>query len=292
LLLFACLAFGQSTVALVDLPSSLYSTSNIDIPSSNSTASFKLHGGLILVEGSIDGKPGNYILDTGASDLVINRPAQHSHAHAVGLGGTIDAEEIRISKFKVGAFEVNEVSAFQTNLSTFEKSDSISIAGLIGHSLINEKALHINYQEQAFRLEDSPKKKDMLADGWQVFSLAEFGHILAVKMKIDGETYWMGLDTGAEVNIVSDQFSDELTHNRNNCQQISGLGSESISLPQITTPVASVGDLSFQTNQSFISPFGHVQDQVGKGLDGLLGFPFFQQFEVVLDYGSNRLYLR
>ncbi len=256
------------------------------------SSSFELSGGLILVEGSVEGEKGNFILDTGASDLVINKPAERREAVAGGLGGEIAAEEILISNFKVGAFEANEVNAFKTDLSSFEKGATIDIAGLIGHSLFNEQALEINYKDQIFKLDSSPKKKDMIEDGWQVYSLVEFGHLLAVKMKIDGKAYWMGLDTGAEVNILSDQFSEDLIPNKNQCKQICGIGKKTISLPQISAPIAKIGDLAFHTTDFYLSPFKEVQDQIGNGLDGLLGFPFFNQFEVVLDYASNRLYLK
>lgn len=115
----------------------------------------KVDPGHHLIEASINGHKGNFVLDTGANVTVINasqaeRFGLSSGGGALrGLGGTPPAgasgvaHQVAIDSFKIGAITVSQsrvVTADQGQLlTTLGKISGSQVSGIIGQDVLNEQ---------------------------------------------------------------------------------------------------------------------------------------------------------
>ena len=93
-----------------------------------------------MVQAKADTTLGNFILDTGAPNLVLNityfrdypttYTADAEHTGVTGSAPTVTKTEIK--KFSLGTLDYNRVEADLTDLGNIENSKGIKILGLLG----------------------------------------------------------------------------------------------------------------------------------------------------------------
>lgn len=114
----------------------------------------KVDPGHQLIEASINGHKGNFVLDTGANVTVINasqaeRFGLSSGGALRGLGGTPpvgasgDAHQIAIDSFKIGPITVRQSRVVTADLgqllAALSKISGSQVSGIIGQDVLNEQ---------------------------------------------------------------------------------------------------------------------------------------------------------
>jgi len=107
---------------------------------------------------------------------------------------------------------------------------------------------------------------------------------------VNGKKIFMGLDTGAEINILAQSIDLQLKPNsEHQVLDINGqaqIAQEvSVSEVLINNKVKSIGPLFYGPNDFF-------GEQFNGEISGLLGFPFFANNEFILDLANEVLYLK
>ena len=88
-------AIAQPPLALLHVDLSAPRSSFVEVV--ESTISFDLQAGLILVEAGLDGEKGLYVIDTGAPGLILNqKPERNENLNGRGITGAMEVEEIRV----------------------------------------------------------------------------------------------------------------------------------------------------------------------------------------------------
>ena len=101
---------------------------------------FKVIDQLIVVEAELLGRTGNFIIDTGSINLILNQKhfgKRHSYRldnlDRSGVHGSIENVEQQIlNAFKLNAISVKSLNADVIDLSHFEDSKKMNLLGIIG----------------------------------------------------------------------------------------------------------------------------------------------------------------
>jgi hypothetical protein len=116
---------------------------------------------LILIKGKVDTTEGNFILDTGAPDLVLNvtyfrsypvSPAENGDEQK-GITGSADFfGKTTVAKFKLGTFNYYRVDADLVSLANLESKRGVKILGLLGVSMFRQCEMIIDYEKNEIHL--------------------------------------------------------------------------------------------------------------------------------------------
>lgn len=252
---------------------------------------FTLRRNLIFFEASVDGKSGNYILDTGAPSLIVNHRGNSTHSGytGVGAGGSVALTDHRVEQFVMGDRTVKNYWAIGLDLRGFEDRTSQRIDGFVGYDLINSGELRIDYRQQKFQLLKSRHRPTHggAAPRWTIkFFLVD--HLPVIKVDIGGKPHYFALDTGAGSNLLDPaSVADSALVGTGKLINIQGLDGR-----PSDRPIVRMVDADLLGAQEFVSlSLGHLQSSDSVALSGILGSPFLSQYTIGIDYRRRRVYL-
>lgn len=267
------------------------------------TVPFTQANHLILIEAVADGRKGHFILDTGAGDIILHEKYFSTLQTGEEIFEDINGQGFRLRtgwvNLSLGALSRKNEKAFIVDLRQLEKVLGRNLFGKIGTHFFRKTELEIDYAAQELRIhpsgwEERNTGKDRPAAVWTV-DMKMKGHIPYLQSRVDGKTVRLGLDTGAEVNVVNERGSERLNGEL---------------LQQRQVAVWAVGDqptvakfrqlLNFQVGGVAYAPMATVTIPTlpfnnhlpGPRLDGILGFPFFSQHRIALDFEKRTISFR
>lgn len=122
-----------------------------------------------------------------------------------------------------------------------------------------------------------------------VIPFTRAGNLILIQAKADTATGFFVLDTGAPGLVLN------ITYFRNyptsNPEESGGITGAVVSA---TTTVDSLhlGPITYNKLSAGLINLGHIENTKGVRILGLLGLNLFLRFEMIIDYNTNRLYLR
>ena len=185
------------------------------IHTAKDVVSFEIVDGLILLPLSVNGHLGNYILDSGVSSLIINRPDVRSSILFSAVGYDIPALPTEIEHLMIGSVEDRNVSAWQMDLAFVERLINRKIDGLIGIEFLFNHDVFIDYRQQRLIFISELDDLDIFDPlSYQTVRLPIEVHnqtIPVVSAKVDGKQYRMIFDTGAALNVLYEDVPNNET---------------------------------------------------------------------------------
>lgn len=261
-------------------------------------------GKLIIVEAEVWGQKGNFILDTGAHGLILNK--KHfdiDHGEWLEVNGTNSNSQILAVQgcdLKIGKQEWRFLTGYVKNLSYLEKKTNKEILGLLGGELFYKYILTIDLTEKKLGITRIKKKGDRdaylsrQADDFEVLPLGLKGAIPFFEVQIDGNKLSLGLDTGAEINIIDKGWYQKLsTYGRKmRPRNIRGINGHIQTVPCILLEKVSVSEVNLNSMRTVFSSMENINLYEAKyKIDGILGFEFLKQFKIGINYRNRKLYL-
>ena len=174
---------------------------------------FRLVGNLLLIEATINGKTGEFLLDTGAPELIVNQAYFEGVHIPWALSEVVDfhgratsANHLSVTDFSIGELVIEEKYALSIDMRPLERLKHISLFGIIGYSALRDLEIFFDFDRRELVVTRFDKKKSKgfhqgtLPD--ETFDLRISGHIPYLVAKIGGKKMRMGIDSGAEVNIL------------------------------------------------------------------------------------------
>lgn len=266
---------------------------------------FTLNGGLIIVQASVNDSIGNFVIDTGAEGLVLN--SKHFEGSLddtrgyYGLSGRGQSLMVRENnQVKVDAMIFQDVNADVVDLSSIELKKTIKILGLIGHDLLKDFEIMLNYRGRyvAFSRVDEEgniidpmsfvlNKKDSLS-----FTLGNF--IPVIDANVNGISKKFGIDSGAEVNLLDLKKSKDIMTQFNPIRTIKLSGSDGKDSDVLIGRLFRVVILEVYRCASMatvLMNMTHLNKIYNTNLDGILGFEFLSPWLFSINYKKQKLYL-
>ena len=267
---FFCLLLGSGSLFGTDD----YVAVTIDHTKS-SVVSFDYVGGLIVVNAVMNGMQGDYIVDTGAPNLIINKKVSQADFEIWTMDANLEAAHMTVTSFKYGNLSEEEVPAWAMDLTHIEDLLDRPIAGIIGHDIIKKSTLDINYEanEIAFiplnsgGLDFDPNDYIISSVPLQLST----NNLPLITLEIDGVEHSFVFDTGAGISVMNNGSSLQKTISISDQLKINNITIKNV--PYISQ---NLNELS-QVNQQDIA--------------GILSISSLKTAKVIVDYKSSRVHL-
>ena len=249
----------------------------------------KRAGRLLLLEATVDQVTGNFILDTGSSELVLNRTyfrggtTYYDQEGGGVTGATAPVTRLQVKQLSAGELGFTNLSADVVPLGHLENRRGVKILGLFGMSLLGgtEVVLDIRGSElQIHRVDKTGRRlgaASPVATPDLVQKIDLFHKVMFVKASIAGKLLTFCLDTGAESNVLS------IHANKNVLAAVSitrrsglcGSGQNNCDVLYGTLNDFTIGNHPMAPMATIVCSLSEMSQKYDCPLDGMLGFDFF-----------------
>jgi len=269
LLFFACLSVS---IAATDLITLKEGDTNEDIKST--TVSFELVQGLIIIEATVTGYSGNYILDTGASSILVNKKVTEPEFYMTYINGDLPAESMSASDISIGEnnYPINDVLA--VDLSEISQIINTPIAGIIGSKVLSEYNVVIDYEWSEVTL--LPKEQRSISSSnreYLVTSLPftlENDGMMVVPVQVGENSGRFLFDTGATINVMNTPIENSET-------RYEDLKINSINIKEAPFVTNNLSDIIVSKNER-------------SSLDGILSPYTLSANKVIIDFTNQKIH--
>lgn len=260
-------------------------TVSFDVP-------FELVNGMILVEASVNGDSGTFVLDTGFPTVVVNTQNAGPLRLAENQPATHERKKlaVTVSHFRWADIERKNMSAVAMDISHLESTSEKKILGVIGFEVLRQYELLFDFDHK--RIMMLPSKDNWLHRAYEPVHRLRFkmhGQLPVVKAEIAGEKVRLGLDSGG-TNLLSDEmfgaFSPEEL-GKIEREKMVGFGFSTKRLKAARLPTLSIGGTPFGETRFVFDDLAYLKQH---RIDGLLGLPFLAQYRFSINYKEKRVY--
>ncbi|MBB4077576.1 hypothetical protein GGR28_000177 [Lewinella aquimaris] len=258
--------------------------------------SFTLARNLIFFVATVDGEPGNYILDTGAPSLIVNHRGtaeEETTRTGIGAGGDVALTDHRVSQFEMGGRTTDNYWAIGLDLRDLEERMDQRVDGFVGYDLINTGELRIDYDDETFQLLKSTRRPQHLGKSPRAvlrFTLVD--HLPIVQLNIGKKKYYFAVDTGAGSNLIDRKLveTDEVTETHEMIN-IQGLDGNDADCPTVRIDAPDNLPDGAEPLRFVAMDLDHLHTGGGVPLAGILGSEFLSRYTVGIDYRRQKVYL-
>lgn len=266
---------------------------------------FKLAGRLITVEARVDTLQGNFVLDTGAERLLLNRRffgrPGHVSASVRAMGNTgqvLDVDEHYIDTLHWDNLYFKNVQANIMDLSHIERKKHISLIGIIGYNVFKNFEIFLDFQSMQIvltRLDKKGYRIDSTAI-WETpvdsidFKLAK--HFIVFKGRVGESNLRFGLDSGAELNLIDRRVRRKVFDQFEIVKRVRmlGAGQNTIEVVAGSLQDVHVGQQHSDSMRTLITSLSDMNLNFGTRLDGILGYEFLSTRRTLINYKRKKLY--
>jgi len=266
---------------------------------------FRMSGLHIVIMAEVDGKPGNFILDTGSEKLILN--ARHFDGGWVKKGrGSVGTFGIvsKVRSCMVKNLSWQDMSAQNINadiidLSHMEERKNIQLLGLIGYEVIKNFELLIDFKTQKVILLKTDETGKRFGHSSREYAPVDSlnisikQHFIILNGIINGQKVTFGLDSGAELNLLDQRANRRVLGHFEVIQQmvVNDIGGQAAR----EVPVGKLQGFQAQHFQwpvmrTMLADLTHLNQLLGTRLDGVLGMEFFTKRPVIINYKKRMLY--
>lgn len=257
---------------------------------------------LILTEAEVDHKKGLFLFDTGASHLTLNEkhfPEKKiytsNYQTSTILASNLATRTTEIDAFAWGDIQREQLECPVADLSSLEKSLGYPILGLIGYNIIQDFEVHLDYKNGIITLASGSKRGQVEAappDYTLDFSLC--GHMPVIETRIGKKNrVYLGLDTGASINVLNDNWQDdimELAIDKNKIA-FTGVGIGQKTADRIVVDQITLDDqITWQNAELVMTNFSVPTGKCFR-VDGIIGIDMLVDKRMVIDYKKFKLYV-
>lgn len=252
-------------------------------------------GQAVVVHASINGKPGMFLFDSGASQVLLYRP----YADRLGLtmlgktaytgvnGASRSARFARAASIEIGD---NTLSNVVVAISPREPAERGTVDGILGFDMLAGALVHVDLIKETMEFADPAQMIASVPKNGYAFFVNLSDGTPEVRIKVGSVSTRATFDTGNDYNIV---LSDYLTKT-----------SRVVGFVETTMYFTGVDGISnepascLKVGEIAIGPFRYRNSLTCFGSErvfgrdgGLIGFDFLRHFDWTFDYSRSRLIL-
>ncbi|GEM_PF-678122 len=269
---------------------------------------FLFENGLIYIRSTLNGMDGYFMFDSGAPVIILDKAFVSAEkldkevsVDYTGMGGKMeDVSWTRGNELNCHGLVLSSFDAPAAPMGKAVASDGLPIFGLLGYGITRDYQITFDYLAQQILLEKVDRHGNIvageLAKGTRIaqvrFEMKR--HIPIVDITVDGKAYPMGVDCGANANVMVSRLTAELaafTEYEEQEVSMNGVGEKAEKTSAGYLHNADIGGLALQ---EMYTAFTTQDIGGGKGDDalpivGLLGTPFLYQFKMTFNFVAKVL---
>ncbi len=258
---------------------------------------FEIAGGMFVVRASVDGKSGNFVLDTGAPGIVLNSEdlASKNSCKAASVSGAMTVGEVEVKNFQLGGIIKKRAQGHALNVQHLEAACGMDIMGLIGYDVLRNYELLFDFPNKKIQAYKTGKaRKDQMTKPLLSLPFTLCGHVPVIVARVGNKRVFLGLDSGAEVNLLDKKFYDafspgELLNSKS--ELLTGIDNATQEVMAADVPDTKIKGAVLPNMRYVFTDLSRLRQDFDAPLDGLLGVPFFRDKVISIDYGRKRIYL-
>lgn len=259
---------------------------------------------LFLIEARVDSLVGNFILDTGAPHLVLNKTyfpggrMAEGNAASYGItGGGNTVLNTTIDSLVLQEMFYTNVDADIVNLGHLEDARGVKILGLLGTSLFKEVEMEIDLQHNLLILYKLDKEGNRIV-GYNRLAQPDLNvpidivnNIIFMDVYAAEKKLRFCLDTGAERNVLSNMVSNKVlkhfTLTTNGSLAGSGGNNQLVLNGQMDSVV--IGGKSFVAMPFILTNLNYLQLVYETTINGILGYDYLSKGIVTINQKKKQL---
>lgn len=273
-----------------------FTSSKAELPGDLVYIPFELNDGKVYVNAKLNGVQGKYILDTGAPGIVINSDRKEKTAEkGKGVTGDFSFAETTVEQFEWAGMRIENSRALVLDISHLEEGKESNLAGLIGYDILKKAEVLFDYPNR--RIIMYKDRKSSWHKGSKPQSVIDFemlDHLPVIKSKIGKKTVHLGIDCGAQSNILDTEVMKKVSASlvtKSKKERLVGLNKTERKGVAVWLESTSVGKEEVGEMKYVLSDFKGFETENGTELNGLLGFPFFEQAVFSINYKKRKIYI-
>ncbi len=214
--------FLWNTVLAMSVSAHLFAQKSSPLRGLPEAIPFHLIAKLMVVEATAAGQKGLFIVDTGTPELILNEvwfKASKISTTIDDLTGHPTSLKTTYVPFSIGNLSVKKKRTFVADLRHIERSRKTTLLGIIGHSLLKNSEVLLDYStKQIWLLPSSKKHKERFISPspTDVLSFRMKGHLPFINCFIGKYQLRMILDTGAGINVLKPKWKEVFATNISN----------------------------------------------------------------------------
>ncbi len=259
---------------------------------------FETIGNLIIVSTVVDGRKGNYIVDTGVPTLILNKQVFHgekSDREMIGISGE-GTVETKYSKVTMGRQTWKGVYCEITDLTAIEQGLGIPIDGLIGCRLFRKFTVVFDYAKQEIRLSLSGRRGEippiMLNDSNETSIYEWKGHVPIIQAYVGSEKLKLIIDTGSAYNVFGSSYLKKLDEEMMQWdrQMLVGIGEGQSRVEAATIFNLEVGNKICSPMRTLFHDDRRISRLCpGRSVHGVLGYEYLSQVLLSIDFKNHTM---
>ena len=254
---------------------------------------------LLLVDARVNGQgPYTFVVDTGARTCLVDPElasavgiAVLSSEERLGAGGPVHVG-IGSASIAVESKELSNVEVgISDELGRISKAAGAEIRGAIGFNFLHHYRVTLNFARRELSLSNDDRVSE---DSGTTFALAGKKPLITVPVHVNGKgPFTFVVDTGASATVVSEGLAVRLSIPLLDVPgRAVGAGSSDIKMHVATLDALAIGEAVVPKLPVGVVTFlGAISDQVGRQIDGIVGFNYLQAFDCVIDYPNQKIIL-
>jgi hypothetical protein len=268
------------------------------------TIPFKRAGRLLIIEAQVDSLRGNFIFDTGAPYLILNRTyfrdyKKKKSATAKGITGESNRiDVVHVDSLRLKNISYTDVNADLINLGEIENVRGIKVLGLLGLNLFKDFEMEIDVRNNVLKLYKTDKDGNCLKSP-SAFEceitqpIRVFDNTIFTDCYIAGKKLRFGFDTGAETNALNSRVNKKVleTISITGRRNLSGVGEGNVEILFGRLNDFQMNDNAILGMQTLVTNLDGISDVYGTQIDGMIGFDFLSKGVVRINCKKNYLKL-
>jgi hypothetical protein len=267
---------------------------------------FQDQGNMIVVEGTLNGRAGNLIVDTGIAKMLINEtyvqeadrftsPASSGFQSVNGSGQNLGMSLVTL---QISLFSAKTAAQIM-DLKGIESRKGMDILGVVGIDLFRKYELEIDYFSKEIRLYDLDRngnrhRQEPQPLPTEILPFRYEGHLPCITAHLFGQTLQLGLDTGAEINFFSSSIYESSGKRFQNPRTVTILALNGQGTPALSAQMTGlqIGALEMPPMQTAFAALNTQYGGLdGKSIHGLLGYEFFRHFRIAINFKKREVFL-
>jgi hypothetical protein len=277
--------------------------------SSSCIIPFTRAGNLILIKAKADTTEGNFILDTGAPNLVLNITYFRDYPSTTitdaeqtsVTGSTPMVVKTQVKKFLLGSQTYSGVEADLVNLGAIENSKGVKILGLLGMELFRQCEMIIDYEKSILylhwisRKEAATYKHEVLKDtsAYRTFPIDLTDNRIIATTEMGGKKLKLIIDCAAESNILDSRLPNKIFENVvvTGRVKLTGVGNKKVDALYGDLKGLKIGTNEIGNLPVLITNLENTCFAYNGCVDGILGFDFLSLHKIGFNFVKRKMYI-
>jgi len=268
---------------------------------------FKLVDRLMVIEGVLNDKKGNFIIDTGSEAFILNKVHFKTYrfnytkkGETSGILSNVENPlEKTIKKLSFDNLNLKNTTSDVIDLSHIEKSKKFKLLGIIGYAILKDYEVFVDLYLNQITLSKVDKagfklsKEDYLETIIDSINFTLKKHTIVLEAIINKQKVTFGLDTGAEFNQINSKINKKVLKHFHPKKRIQLTGASSKKIEVLYGDLHRVkltNNIYFGPMKTIITNLNNLNKAFGTNLDGILGHDFFAQKRVIINYQKEKIY--